>query len=223
MVRIKPNIDGKGARPGFYDGPPPDPGTYRGVVKKMGLAKIANGDNAGADRIALLLEITEGKFKGAAVVHSLNVTEQGKGFVNVFLHALTDGSEKQKEAIEEWFWDLGYEVEDKEDGSFGQQFIFIGKPKFKPIGKPVAFVTSIEPYKGKPTARVDRFCVPSEIGSEDDPSESSSVPDDLSGLEGLTSDTTSAPVETPAAEEKPALASVPAAQDLDSDDDDPWS
>jgi hypothetical protein len=158
MVRIKPGINGIGASVGFYDGPPPVPGPYRGVVKKMGLAKIGSGPNAGADRIALLLEVTEGKYRGAGVWHSLNLTEQGASSVNQFLHALTDGSAKQRDVLEKWFWELGYDVEPEDEGKLGKQFNVIGK-NFKPIGKPIAFMIKADSYNGQPKAAIDRFIV----------------------------------------------------------------
>lgn len=158
MPRIKPTFDGAEATSGFYDGPPPIPGTYRGMVKKMGLAKIRNGDNAGADRISLLLEITEGKFKGAGIWHSLNLTTNSAWAVNQFLDALTDGSDRQKNGLRDLFWHKGYEVEAKPEGKLGQQFLNIGG-KFKPIGKPVAFVTKMDSYEGTPKAAIDKFVV----------------------------------------------------------------
>lgn len=171
MVRIKPEIDGRGASVGFYDGPPPKPGTYVGVVKKMALNKIARGDNEGKPRIALLLEITEGQFKGAGIMHSLNETEQGKGFLNQFLHAMTDGSDKQKKMIEEWYWELGYDVESESDGKMGRPFNYIGKPTFKPIGKKVAFTTKMDSYNEEPKAAIVSFIVPLEDSEESEPEE----------------------------------------------------
>lgn len=208
MVRIKPKIDGKGATTGFYTGPPPPPDTYTGVVKKMGLATIKAGDNAGQHRIALLLEIAKGPYKGAGVMHSLNITEQGKGYVNDFLHALTDGSVKQRETLESWFWDLGYDVSEQPDGNFGQQFTVIGK-NFKPIGKPVTFITKADSYDGKPKAAIDRFVTPVNGGSEDEVAEEDS-------LASVADDSESVGAEDVSEE---------ATEDFGDDDsaDDPWS
>ena len=204
MVKIKPTVSGKGATTGFYDGPPPVPGTYVGKVKKMGLAKIGSGDNAGLNRIALLLEITQGPYTGAAVVHSLNETDQGKGYINQFLHAITDGSKKQCDMIEDWYWDLGYDVEAEVDGKMGQPFNYIGKPAFKPIGKKVAFVTKMD--NGK--AAIVNFVVPvAGSGAEEE-----------TVVEEVLEETV---VEEPTVEEavEPELVSV--ASDS-SDADDPW-
>lgn len=217
MVRIKPGFDGKGQASGFYDGPPPPPNTYRGKVKKMGLAKIGSGDNVGKDRIALVLEITEGQYKGAGILHSINLTTESGWAVNQFLHAMTDGSEKQKTVLEKWFYDVGYDVEPEATGKMGQQFISIGG-KFKPIGKPVAFITKMDSYNGEPKAAIDRFVVPQAVSEEpevepevlDEPV----VEEPSSGLDEFAVETTSNP--------EPEAVSVGAnATDLDSDD--PWS
>lgn len=165
MPRVKPTFDGSTMSSGYYDGPPAPPGTYRGIVKKMGLAEIKNGPNTGANRIALLLEISDGKFKGAAVMHSLNLTTQSAWTVNQFLDALTDGSDVQKNGLRNLFWQKGYDVENEPDGKMGQQFISIGG-KFKPLGKPIAFVTKMDSWEGKPKSAIDRFIVPIEGGGE---------------------------------------------------------
>lgn len=175
MVKIKPAFDGSAEDSGFYQGPPPVPGTYRGIVKKMGLAEIKNGPNAGQNRIALLLEINDGKYKGAGVLHSLNLTTQSAWAVNQFLDAITDGSERQRKGLRELFWQKGFDVAPEADGKMGQQFISIGG-KFKPMGKPVAFVTKMDSYEGNPKAAVDRFVVPVEGGeSEDETAEDDSL------------------------------------------------
>lgn len=202
MARIKPTFDGSTMSSGFYDGPPAPPGTYRGVVKKMGLAEIKNGPNAGASRIALLLEISDGKFKGAAVMHSLNLTTQSAWAVNQFLDALTDGSDVQKNGLRNLFWQKGYDVENEPDGKMGQQFISIGG-KFKPLGKPVAFVTKMDSWEGKPKAAIDRFVVPIGGGSSAESETEEAEEDSLDSV-----DETEAVAEDLPTEE---------------DSDDPWS
>lgn len=181
-MRMKPKVDGLGAEiEGFgYDGPPPVPGTYHGFVKKMGLAKIATGENKGADRIALVIEIDEGKFKGAGIVHSLNMTDQGKGWVNNFLDSLTDGSERQRNGLQKLFWQKGYDVANEADGKLGHQFLDIGG-KFKPIGKTCMFVTVLRPDQyGEDKAAIARFIVPRDANEDDD--EDDSEDDPMQGL-----------------------------------------
>ena len=206
MVKIKPSFDGSTEDSGFYQGPPPPAGTYRGVVKKMGLAEIKSGANQGQNRIALLLEISDGKFKGAGVMHSLNLTSQSAWAVNQFLDALTDGSDRQRKGLRELFWQKGFDVANEPDGKMGQQFISIGG-KFKPIGKPVAFVTKIDSYNDQPKAAIDRFVVPVESSAEEEAAEE----DSLDGLSEFAAEET-ATEETEAVEESPT-----------EDADDPWS
>lgn len=206
MVRIKPDFDGSTASTGFYDGPPPTPGTYRGIVKKMGLAEIKNGPNAGSNRIALLLEISDGNFKGAAVMHSLNLTTQSAWAVNQFLDALTDGSDRQKTGLRNLFWQKGYEVENQPDGKMGQQFINIGG-KFKPLGKSVAFVTKMDSWEGRPKAAIDRFIVPIEHTEDEEAEE-----DSLDAIDSSVEE-----VETVEAEV------VEESSPVENDEDDPWS
>jgi hypothetical protein len=215
MVRIKPSDDYSKEKFEFYDGPPPPAGTYQGKVKKMGLAKIASGENKGADRIALVLEITQGKYKGAGILHSLNLTKQGSPFVNQFLESMTDGSEKQKKVIVDWFWNKGYDVQNDSDGKLGRPINWIGSPKFVPVGKTCAFMTRMgTDQQGEPRAEIARFVVPVEDSEEDFASNGSSS----DGLEEFAPETTSNP--------EPELASVSAESEpspLEDDSDDPWS
>ena len=213
MVRIKPEFDGSDSKleDNFYDGPPPTPGTYRGKIKKMGLAKIGSGENKGGNRIALVLEITDGKFKGAGVMHSLNMTKQGAPFVNQFLEALTDGSDAQRAGIRNAFWNIGFDVDPEPTGKMGQQFLKIGK-KTNPIGMSVAFVTKMgNDLQDNPRAEVARFVLPIPKDSEDED-------EDEDTLGAVTETETSSPV---AAEEvSEAEADI---TDLDDDGDDPWA
>ena len=229
MVRIKPAFDGTGAKPegSFYDGPPPPPSTYRGTVKRMALAKIGSGDNKGADRIALVVEISEGKYKGAGILHSLNLTQQGKGWVNQFLDSLTDGSDVQKNALQKMFWQKGYDVEEK-PGKLGQEFIVIGK-NFKPIGKNTAFVTKMgADNEGNPRAEIARFVTPvaeePEI-EEDDVLDSSENGSSGSGLDEFKQPEPESVMEQAVSEAQDLPSDSPAEESpVDDDEDDgPWS
>jgi hypothetical protein len=230
MVRIKPGFDGKGTGGDGFDTRVPPPNTYKGKVKRMGLAKIGSGDNVGKDRIALVLTITEGEYKGAGVLHSLNLLEDSSWSVNQFLHALTDGSERQKNAIEKLFWDQGYDVEPEPMGKLGQQFIGIGNGnKFKPIGKPVAFIVKADSYQGNPKAAIDRFLVPTFNEEEPEPV-SEAEADSLEGLDEFSPETTQNPTEG-----ESVIKKVKAVKDVapepddepvnldEGDDDDPWT
>ncbi|QNJ59291.1 hypothetical protein SEA_MRMIYAGI_78 [Mycobacterium phage MrMiyagi] len=212
MPVIKPKFDGSEMTSGFYDGPPPAPGPYKGKIKKMGLAKISSGDNKGEDRIALVLEITSGKFKGAGIVHSLNLITSSAWAVNQFLDALTDGSEKQKLALRKLFWQKGYAVEDNEDGKMGRQFISIGG-KFKPIGKPIAFVTKMDvsTKTDEQIAVIDKFVVPLE-GNDEGGEEDS--------LDSVSSDSEDEDVAV--ADDSDSSDDDSEAVASDDDEDDPW-
>jgi len=112
-------VNGKGAAPmkggDFgYQGPDLPKGSYPAKIKRMEVTKIVtNSVNKGKPRIRILLEVQTSHIKGKEQYHGapvwdgLNIIDDSsaKGFVNAFLHALTDGSERQKRAIESVFWD----------------------------------------------------------------------------------------------------------------------
>jgi phosphopantothenoylcysteine synthetase/decarboxylase len=123
--KLKWDISGKGVKPkqpgegggNNYEGPNLVKGSYPAKIKRMEVTKItSNTVNKGKPRIRILLEVQTDKIKGKEQYHGapvwdgLNIIESGKPYVNAFLHALTDGSEKSKRAIEAVFWD-----EDKGD------------------------------------------------------------------------------------------------------------
>lgn len=171
MAKImKPAVDGfndTSTGNSYYDGPPPTPGLYQGKIKQLALATIATGNNAGGQRLHLVVEITEGKFKGAGLVTSLNLTQQGSPYVNQFLRSLTDGSDEQDKAIREAFWHVGYAVGD-EDQKGRLPIIKIGK-KFDPIGKPTAFVTRMRTGNdGVERADIARFVAPTVVEPQED-------------------------------------------------------
>lgn len=119
-IKGKWEINGKGVAPsaagGFsnYSGPTPPKGSYPAKVKRMEVVKIKGaGANKGKPRIRILLEIQTKqlpekelhKYHGAPVWDGLNIIEGSEGFVNGFLHALTNGSAAATAAIESAFWD----------------------------------------------------------------------------------------------------------------------
>jgi hypothetical protein len=117
--KLKWDISGKGVKPkqpgegmSGYEGPDLPKGSYPAKIKRMEVTKItSNTVNKGKPRIRLLLEVQTDKVKGKEQYHGapvwdgLNIIDSGKPYVNAFLHALTDGSEKSKRAIEAVFWD----------------------------------------------------------------------------------------------------------------------
>lgn len=200
---MKPVVDGFNetlSGGNYYDGPPPTPGLYQGKIKQLALATIASGPNAGGQRLHLVVEITDGKFKGAGLVTSLNLTKQGAPYVNQFLRSLTDGTDGQYNAIREAFWHVGYSVGD-EDQKGRLPILKIGK-KTNPIGMSTAFVTKMRTGNdGVERADISRFVVPNPDEAKEDTDNSDEL--DLDTFADLNDDDDS---------EKVAI-----------DSDDPWS
>lgn len=217
MPMIKPPFNGKDATSGFYDGPPPVPGTYHGVVSRMGLATVLSGENEGADKIVVVVKITSGKYNGAEIFSNFTLLTQSAWSLNQFLEAMTDGSEKQRKIIRDWFWDIGYSVESEaKNEKLGRQFEYIGKPAFKPIGKKVAFVTEMNGER----ANIAKFVIPLEDSDGDVPS------DEVAELPDVATEDIAVEPEKPKAKPKPEPEpesepeAIAVAED---DDDDPWS
>lgn len=159
---MKPPIDGRGATAGegFYDGPLPKPALYKGKVSYLALGKIKSGTNSGQQKLVVMCTITEGPFKGAGVGKNLQLSEQGAGWVNQFLHSLTDGSEAQKKGIEEAFYGTGYVLADETKNGL-TPILKIGK-KTNPVGVACNFVVTNRTIeegdrKGETVADISRF------------------------------------------------------------------
>lgn len=119
-MKVKWDVDGKGDEAWggdfkSYDGPVPPKGNYVCRVKRMTVGAIKSGDNKGKPRISVLLEVVGGagadgiddsdyKYLGAPIWDGLNIIKSQTGKVNNFLHALTDGSDSAKRAVETAFW-----------------------------------------------------------------------------------------------------------------------
>lgn len=114
-MKMKWDINGKGKGAftggGSYSGPPLPKGSWPCKIKRITVGSIKNGVNAGKPRLSILLEVQTAdipgkeQFHGAPVWDGLNIIQSGIGYTNAFLHALTDGSESAKRAIESAFWD----------------------------------------------------------------------------------------------------------------------
>jgi hypothetical protein len=115
-ARQKWDINGKGV-PAMgggqqgWSGPDLPKGSWPAKIKRMEITKIkSQGENHNKPRIRILLEVTglkgdKAKFNGHPIWDGLNIIEGSQGFVNGFLHGLTDGSDAAKRAIESAFWD----------------------------------------------------------------------------------------------------------------------
>lgn len=126
MAKMKWDLNGRGVTAkqpgeagGGYDGPDLPKGSWPVRIKRMEVMKIGQnkkasdkkGPNDGKPRIRILMEVVSNTLEGKEKYHGhpiwdgLNVIESSVSFVNGFLHALTDGSEAGKRAIEAQFWD----------------------------------------------------------------------------------------------------------------------
>lgn len=119
-IKVKFDVDGKGDEAWggdfkSYEGKPPPKGNYIVRVKRMTIGAIKNGDNKGKPRISVLCEVVGGagsdgiddknyEYLGAPIWDGLNIIKSQTGKVNNFLHALTDGSDSAKRAVETAFW-----------------------------------------------------------------------------------------------------------------------
>lgn len=212
MPLIKPKNNWKDESSGVYDGPPPDPGTYSGEVVRMGLTTVKKGDNEGEDKWVVSVKITEGKFKGASILVNFVMVKQSAWSFNQFLKAMTNGSEKQKSLILDWYYERGYSLEpDEKYKGLGRQCEFIGKPAFKPIGKPVKFIVT----RNGEYVNVDRFLVPLEDSGE------TGEPEALAQAEETVEETAVADDTEESGSFGESEPETAAAED-DSDDDDPW-
>lgn len=136
MPRVKWDIDGKGVSPSGggmgYTGPDLPKGSYVAKVKRMTLGRIkSQGANHGKPRISVLLEICgperAKEYFGAPVWDGLNIIDSSLPFVNAFLHGLTDGSEREKKAVEAAFWPPNGPMTKKEANKAGEDVVHITK------------------------------------------------------------------------------------------------
>lgn len=211
MPVIKPKGDWRNEESGQYSGPMPKAGPYKGVVNGMWYTQIKKGPNEGEDQYVVSVKITEGPYKGFTTLHNLPQLKQNAWSTNQFLYAMTDGSDKQKETLKNWFYDNGVDVAPEDEaaklGIPVRKIISNKGPNgkgFEPVGKEIGFVLKKDSYNGNDRMIVDRFVV----GLEDvEPEESSDEDDSLEPA---------APKQEEAEEDAPPT-------ETDSDDDDPWS
>jgi hypothetical protein len=183
-MRLKWEISGKGEGSwgeGFtqYDGPVPPKGSYIARIKRMTVGAIkSQGENHGKPRIAILLEIVGGSgadgvrdekypYFGAPIWDGLNMIKDPSltsiKKINGFLHALTDGSEEAKRAVETAFWPPNgpdAKKEPRKDGTEEIHIKGIGKYQIQsPAGEHlVRIITKMEPdLAGEMRAAVNQY------------------------------------------------------------------
>ena len=189
MGRMKFNIDGgaeaeanTGGGGVGYSGPTPPKGTYRVRLKRMELKMNKNDD----PMFSILLEIAErkgsklAKYNGYGVWHNLNVTDQGKGYVNGFLDALAGKSQVAQKKMRRAFWETGIVTEGKTDLG---HVLKIGTTKVNsPDGELMMAISGkTEPdYKDKSVMRliVGSFLIGEPSSDEDEDEEDEDEDDD---------------------------------------------
>lgn len=124
MPKFSLDINGVGAsaaegRAG-WGGELPPTGAYNGKLKIVTVGEISqaakNPANRGKPKFNVGVELCntpDGKYDGFVAWGSLNLIESGVPYVNQFLHALTDGSEKSITAMEKAFYESGPVVDDR--------------------------------------------------------------------------------------------------------------
>jgi hypothetical protein len=208
-MRLKWDISGKGeeawgAGMTQYTGEVPPKGSYVVKIKRMTVGTIKKEvDNKGKPRISVLLEVCSGagstglkdtsyKYYGAPIWESLNIIKPQAGKVNGFLHALTDGSQEAKNAVETAFWPPNGPDAKKEARKDGTEEIHIKKIGKYAIESPagehvVRIVTRMgKDLEGNPRAEVSQFLP--YTGPRPESSSNGKV-DDESGMEIIDDDT----------------------------------
>ena len=141
----------------WYDGPLPDTGVYKGIVKKIFQHKVKGGEHDGEIRFHVICEIVEGvggtKFKGAGVTKWLQLTTQGRPWLHQFLHSLTDGTEDRCKAIRHAWKTVGWTLDDP-DSKGRSELIKIGK-KTDPRGLPCTFFVQKRVPQGQTEERAE--------------------------------------------------------------------
>jgi len=119
-IKVKWDVDGKGEEAWGgsgerYEGKPPPKGVYICKLKRITMSKIKSEANKGKPRLNVLLEVVGGQgsdglndpnyqYLNAPIWDGVNVIKAQAGRANMFIHALTDGSDAAKREIENAFW-----------------------------------------------------------------------------------------------------------------------
>ncbi len=118
MPKFSLDINGVGAgavegRAG-WGGELPPTGAYTGKLKIVSVGTISqaakNPANRGKPKFSVGVELCntpDGKYDGFMAWGGLNLIESGIPYINQFLHALTDGSDKAITTIEKAFYETG--------------------------------------------------------------------------------------------------------------------
>jgi hypothetical protein len=165
------DVDGKGVAPASgtgYAGPDLVKGSYVCKIKRATIGQInKEGENKGKPRISILLEVcgpeSAKEYFGHPIWDGLNIIGGSEGFVNAFLHGLTDGSQSAKDAVEKAFWPPNGPNAKRETNKAGTKAEVhikkIGKyPIMSPKGEHLVQVVAVpDSYNGKFRATVDQY------------------------------------------------------------------
>ena len=153
------NAEDIAAAQGFenYKGELPPNDAYRGILKTVKVRKIQSGEDKGKNGLMLVVILNDPKFPeydGCPVFGNLNLTDQGAQYVNQFLEALTDGSDKAKTDIKRAFWKTGPIVDDAKE-----HILRIGKTQVNsPKGElSVLIGTKTSTYSGNTSVKVQQW------------------------------------------------------------------
>lgn len=118
-----------------WEGETPPSGSYSGTLKTVMQQYITSEDakeeNKGKPKWLIGVELTDtedGKYDGYMAWGNLNLIEGSEAFINQFLFALTDGSDKQFNAIKAAF-DKGYNMDERKKHVLKIGRVNISSPK----------------------------------------------------------------------------------------------
>ena len=153
------NAEDVAASQGFdiYKGELPPNGAYEGVLKVVKIGKIGSSNDKGKSNLMLVVILHDDEYPeyhGCPVFGNLNLTDQGVPYVNQFLEALTDGSDKAKADIKRAFWKTGPIVDDAKE-----HVLRIGKTQVNsPKGEiRVLIGTKVSTYNGNTSCKVQQW------------------------------------------------------------------
>lgn len=118
-----------------WEGELPPSGSYSGILKTVMMQTITSEDakpeNKGKPKWLIGVELTDtedGKYDGYTAWGNLNLIEGSEAFINQFLYALTDGSDKQFNAIKAAF-DKGFNLDERKKHVLKIGRVNINSPK----------------------------------------------------------------------------------------------
>lgn len=144
-----------------YDGPlPPPKKPYRAMLKRLELVRNSNKN----PMLRVLCELDAAdknsevaQYDGCPVWANQNVTDQGKGYVNQFLDALSNGTQEDIKRIRHAFWNGGLVV----DGDSLGHVLRIGKKAINSpkANIPIYFIAKHKTFEGEKSLDVASWLI----------------------------------------------------------------